>query len=190
MNFYNYYNENVVKYDLLNKFQYKTLNQMPKFCKIILNFGCKKSDLKQLGPTLLALELITSQKSLFTNSSTTNISLKIKKGSPSGCKVTLRKMAMYTFIHKIVNGIFPKLKQFQGFKSLTSRAEIKKTFSFSLKNNLLFLELEKHYQYFNRLPHLDVTMVTDANSFNELVFLLKSFKIPLIGAEKPEKGNY
>ena len=183
MNFYKYYNENVVKYDLLNKFQYKTLNQMPKFCKIILNFGCKKSDLKQLGPTLLALELITSQKSLFTNSSVANISLKIRKGSPAGCKVTLRKIAMYTFLNKIANDIFPKIKQFQGFKSLTSKAKIRKTFSFSLRNNLLFSELEKHYQYFNRLPDLDITMVTNAKSFNELVFLLKSFKIPLIDAK-------
>jgi large subunit ribosomal protein L5 len=177
MNFYTYYNENVVKYDLLNKFRYKTLNEMPKFCKIILNFGCKKSELKQLGPTLLALELITSQKSLFTNSNTANLSLKIKKGSPAGCKVTLRKVAMYTFLGKMIDDIFPKLKPFQGFKILTSKTH--KTFSFSLKNNLLFSELETHYQYFNRLPHLDIAMVTNAKSFNELIFLLKSFKIPL-----------
>lgn len=180
MNFYRYYNENVVKYDLLNKFQYKSLNEMPKFHKIILNFGNKKSDLKQLGPTLLALELITSQRSLLTTSNTVNLSLKIKKGSPTGCKITLRKMTMYTFLNKVVNKIFPKLKPFQGFKILTSEAKLQRTFSFSLRNNLLFPELEKHYQYFNRLPHLDVTIVTNAKSVRELVFLLKSFKIPLL----------
>ena len=180
MNFYRYYNENVVKYDLLNKFQYKSLNEMPKFHKIILNFGSKKSDLKHLGPTLLALELITSQRSLLTTSNTVNLSLKIKKGSPTGCKITLRKMTMYTFLNKVVNKIFPKLKPFQGFKILTSETKLQKTFSFNLRNNLLFPELEKHYQYFNRLPHLDITIVTNAKSVRELIFLLKSFKIPLL----------
>lgn len=180
MNFYRYYNENVVKYDLLNKFQYKSLNEMPNFCKIILNFGSKKSELKQLGPTLLALELITSQRSLFTNSNRINLSLKIKKGSPTGCKITLRKRAIYAFLNKIVNEIFPKLKPFQGFKILTLETKSQKTFSFSLRNNLLFPELEKHYQYFNRLPYLDITIVTTAKSTKELVFLLKSFKIPLL----------
>lgn len=178
MNFYEYYYENIVKYDLLNKFQYKNVNLIPRFKKIVLNFGCKKSELRFLGPTLMALELITSQKSMFTSSNVSNISLKIKKGNPVGCKVTLRKKLMYTFLVKLINEIFPKLKQFDGFKHSNVRSSVK-TVSFKLKNNLIFSELENHYQYFNKLPYLNITIITNANSFNELLFLLKSLKLPM-----------
>lgn len=176
MNFYEYYYENIVKYDLLNKFQYKNVNQIPEFNKIILNFGCKKSDLKLLGPTLIALELITSQKGMLTNSNVPNVSLKIKKGNPVGCKITIRRISMYTFLVKLINEIFPKLKQFYGFKLSNSNI---KTISFKLKNNLIFSELENHYQYFNKLPHLNITISTSSNDFNELFFLLKSLKFPI-----------
>jgi large subunit ribosomal protein L5 len=178
MNFYEYYYENIVKYDLLNKFQYKDVNQIPRFNKIILNFGCKKSELRFLGPTLMALELITSQKSILTSSNVSNISLKIKKGSPVGCKVTLRKTLMYMFLVKLINAVFPKLKQFYGFRCSNIRSSVK-TISFKLKNNLVFSELENHYQYFNKLPYLNITIITNTSSFNELLFLLKSFKFPI-----------
>jgi large subunit ribosomal protein L5 len=178
MNFYEHYYENIVKYDLLNKFQYKNVNQVPRFNKITLNFGCKKFELKFLGPTLMALELITSQKSIFTSSSVSNISLKIKKGNPVGCKVTLKKTLMYTILIKLINEIFPKLKQFDGFKCSNVKSNVK-TISFKLKNNLIFSELENHYQYFNKLPYLNITITTNTNNFHELLFLLKSFKFPI-----------
>ena len=179
MNFLEYYYENIVKYDLLNKFQYKNISRIPKFKKIILNFGCKKSDLKLLMSSSMALELITSQKSTFTDSSIPDISLKIKKGNPVGCKLTLRKTLMFIFITRLVSEIFPKLKQFNGVQIKNRNSEIK-TISFKFKSSLIFSELENQYQYFNKLPGLNVTVVTNATEYEELYFLLKSFKFPII----------
>ena len=179
MNFLEYYYENIVKYDLLNKFQYKNINQIPKFKKVILNFGCKKSDLKILIFSLMALELITSQKATFTHSNISDINLKIKKGNPVGCKLTLRKTLMYIFLTRLVSLIFPKLKQFNGVKIKNRNSEIK-TISFKFKSSLVFPELENQYQYFNKLPGLNITVVTNATKLNEFWFLLKSFKFPII----------
>jgi large subunit ribosomal protein L5 len=83
-----------LKYELCNKFAYKNINEVPKLKKIILNFGCKTADLKHLSASLLALELITSQKGRITTTKSPNLLLKIKKGNPSGCKVTLKKTQM------------------------------------------------------------------------------------------------
>ena len=178
MNFYNNYNQNIVKYDLLNKFHYTNVNQLPKFEKIVLNFGSKKTELKLLGSTLMALELITSQKGKTTNSSIPNISLKIKKGNPVGCKVTLRRTSMYSFLTKLNNEVFPKIKEFDGFRLAKLSSDFK-TVSFKLTNCLFFPELESHYQYFNKLPSLDITIVSNVTKSQELYFLLKSFKFPI-----------
>jgi large subunit ribosomal protein L5 len=177
MNFFEYYYENIVKYDLLNKFQYKNVNQIPKFKKVILNFGCKKSDFKSLLCSLMALELITTQKAMFTYSSVPDVSFKVKKGNPVGCKITLRKTLMYVFFTRLVSEIFPKLKQFNGFKIKNINSEIK-TISFKFKSSLIFPELENQYQYFNKLPCLNITIITNVTKLDELCFLLKSFKFP------------
>ena len=87
----NYYYNNIVKYDLINKFYYKNIKQLPSILKIILNFNFKKQNIKNLMSSLIALELISSQKPIFTKSKISNITLKIRKGQPVGCKITLRK---------------------------------------------------------------------------------------------------
>jgi large subunit ribosomal protein L5 len=94
--FENYY-INIIKYDLVNKFYYKNHKKIPKLNKIILNFNCKNINFKLLISSIIALELITTQKSIITSSKKSNITLKIRKGNPIGCKVTLRKEKMYFF---------------------------------------------------------------------------------------------
>lgn len=81
-----------IKYDLINKFSYKNPTKLPKLTKIVLNFGSKTADLKQLSAGLLALELITSQKGKLTKTKKANILLTIRKGNPTGCKVSLVKL--------------------------------------------------------------------------------------------------
>jgi len=167
-----------VQYDLLNKFHYKSFKQIPELKKITLNFGYKKSNFKQLISGLLALEFISLKKSKLTTSSRINITLKIKKGNPTGCKVILRKNVMYIFYLKLITSIFPKIKQFQGVL-LQQTFETVNTISFKLKNPLLFPELENGYQFFKNLPPLDITVFTNSTSHNELFFLLKSLKFPI-----------
>lgn len=178
MHFLEYFHSKTLKYEFLNKFFYKNIKELPKLEKIILNFGGKSTDLKRLSLSILALELITSQKGKLTNAKKANILLKIRKGNPVGCKITLRKKRMFNFLEKTLVDIIPKIKNFNG---LTVSRKIKKNvFSYELHDTLNFQELEEHYYLFNNLPNLDITFITKTNTKKELLFILKSFQLPLI----------
>ena len=86
----NYYRK-IIKYDFINKFYYVNVNEIPSIKKIILNFGCKNIEIKNISGCLLSLELITKKKGSLTRAKRSNILLKIRKGQPSGCVVVLKK---------------------------------------------------------------------------------------------------
>ena len=85
-----YYNK-FIKYDLILKFNYKNIKKIPKIKSIILNFGCKTSDLKKLSLSFLILQLITKKQCKLNFSKKSNIFLKIRKGQPVGCQIILKK---------------------------------------------------------------------------------------------------
>ena len=172
MVFFNNYLENVLNYDLLNKFSYESVKNIPKIKKIYLSFNCKNSSLKYLSSSLIALELISLQKSIFTYLKTSNILFKIKKGSPVGCTVILRKKTMLLFLSEFLVFIFPKLLNIP--KQI--RIKNKKNFSFKITSPLVFNELEKRYQFFNKLTGLNITIVTSSKNKKELAVLLTSVK--------------
>lgn len=176
MTFLTNYYKNIVKYDLLNKFIYKTPYNIPKIQKIILNFNYKKQNLKILITSLLALELISSQKSMILKSKISNITVKLRKGNPIGCKLTLRNYRIPTFLAKLIQNIYIKSKiitLFQNNKFLNT------TISFQLKNILIFPELEAHYQFFKNISCLNITIVSTPTTTKEFFFLLKNYKIPI-----------
>lgn len=176
MNLLQYYYKTIIKYDLINKFHYTKTDEIPKLKKIILNFGCKQNELKNLAASMLALELITTKQGIITKSRKPNILLKIRKGNPIGCLVILKKEKMYTFFLKLLNDIFPALRDFNGLftkKNFNS-------FSFTLTQLITFSELENQFYLFSKLPPLNITFVTNTKTKKELVYLLKSFKLPLI----------
>ena len=169
MNILKHYNENIVKYDLINKFNYKTLTKIPKLKFITLSFKLKRCDVKSLVSSLAALQLITCQKGVLTTSKISNISLKIRQGQPVGCKITLRKSKMNLFLIQLVNKNF-RQQIFTPQKSCN-------LFSVKLGNVLIFNELEQNYQFFNNLSNLNINIATTECTFNEFVFLLKSYKL-------------
>lgn len=176
MNFLEHFYLKTLKSDLNNKFLYKNTKELPKLKKIILNFGCKPNNLKQLSASLLALELITHQKSKITKTKYSNIFLKIRKGNPTGCKVTLRKNKLFNFLAKILIEIFPKEKNFNGF---TLSKKIKKNvFSYNIHNTFSFGQLENHYYLFNNLPKLNITIIANTKTKKELLFIFSSLKLP------------
>jgi len=168
----------IIKPDFISKFNYKNIYSIPKITKIILNFGIKEVNFKVLLSLITALELISSQKAILTQSSTSNISLKIRKGAPVGCKVTLRKAAMYSFFYKLILIILPSIKQFDGFNFKPQTTEFR-AFSFKLADILNFYEIESQYELFKSTPQLDLSIVTDCNNKSELRFLLTSFRFPI-----------
>ena len=174
MHFLEYYYINIIKYDLINRYNYKNIKDIPKLKKIILNFGCKTSELKKLSASLLFLQLITTKKGKLTVSKQSNIVLKIRKGNPVGCKVLLVKTAMYKFLFKLLIEILPRLKN----KILLKKTSYKNTLTYNFENIMIFKELEKNYLVFSLLKNLQVTFVTNATTNEELFFLLNSFKFP------------
>nr|YP_010133814.1 ribosomal protein L5 [Fistulifera saprophila]QWM93304.1 ribosomal protein L5 [Fistulifera saprophila] len=176
MNFIEKFYSKTLKYDLINKFLYKNTKTIPQIEKIILNFGCKTSDLKALSTSALALELITNQKGTLTLTKHNNVLLKIRKGHPVGCKVTLRKKKSFAFLTKMLIDIFPKLKNFEGLK--TSKKMKENIFSYELADTFSFQELEENYYLFNNLRNLHVTIVTTSKKKEELQFIFNSLKIP------------
>ena len=171
----NYYKQ-VIKYDLINKFFYSQLKDIPELKKIILNFGCKSFEIKNIASSLLSLELITTKQGTITKSKRANLLLKIRKGYPVGCIVVLTKSKMYQFFFKLLTEVFPNLKDFKG---ITVSKNLKhKSFSLTLFDLINFKELEKQFYLFTNLPPLNIILVTNTKTRKELMYLLNSFKMP------------
>jgi large subunit ribosomal protein L5 len=171
-----FYNK-TLKYELINKFNFNNTKRLPNIKTIVLNFGCKTADIKQLASCLLALELISNQKGKITKTKYSKIIFKIRKGNPTGCKITFNKFNKFQFLELLTTEIFPKLKNFYGLNSKTIK---KNNFSYELKNTFSFSELEKNYYLFNNLPKLDISIITlnSSEKNKELIFLLKSHQLP------------
>ena len=169
MNFLNKYSKNVVKYDFINKFNYNLSKAIPKLKSIVLTFNIKNSNLQTLYSALSALEFIIYQKPTLIFSKTSNISIKLRKGQPVGCKVTLRKSKLTHFLFILVNKV--KLKR------LKAKAKTKVFFSCRISNILIFNQLEKNYKFFKHLSDLNVNISTTNCNNDEVLFLLKSHKL-------------
>lgn len=113
MAFFGLYLKKIVNYDLMNTFSYKNLTSIPKFKKIILNFGIPNLKLKYFLSSLLALEFLTNKKGKITKAKHLNIFFKIKKGDPVGCKIILKKSTIHSFYLKLGTAIFSNIKQSQ-----------------------------------------------------------------------------
>lgn len=169
-----FYNQ-TLKYELINKFKYSNIKNLPKIKKVILNFSCKTADIRQLASSLLAIELITSQQGKLTKTNYPQILFKIRKGNPTGCKVILRKFNMLNYMSKILIEIVPRIKNFNGFQ--LNKNSQKNTFSYQLTENFSFSELENNYSLFKNLSKLNVTIITNSSDKIELLYLLKTYQL-------------
>lgn len=178
MHFLKYYNKTIVQYDLINKFTYKNLKNLPKLKFIVVQVCFKKYELKKLITSLAALELITNKKGIIIKSKTTNISLKVRKGYPIGCKVILTHIKMYQFLEKLINNFIITLSS----NVLISAKTSYNLFSFKIKSILTFIELEKNYRFFNRLNNmsLNISIGTNTLDYEQFIFLLRSYKITIL----------
>lgn len=180
MQIFNYYYNNVIKYDFINKFYYKNYKQIPKIIKIILSFNCKNLNIKQLISSLVALELISSKRGLILVSKKSNILLKIRKGNPVACKVTLQKIDMNLFVFRLISEIFPNIKLFESFSINPVENSPSNSFLFVLKKTLFIPELQKNYSFFKLISNLKIDILTNSVFLYELIFILNSYKFPLI----------
>jgi large subunit ribosomal protein L5 len=180
MQIFKYFYNNVIKFDLVNKFYYKNYLQIPKIIKLILNFNCKNLNFKKLISSLIALELISMKKGLILTSKKVDLSLKLRKGSPVGCKIVLKKIDMNLFFFRLISDILPNIKLFEGFFIKNFNQHNSSSFLFIINKTLFIYELEKYYFFFKDLPNLEINIITNTSSLYELIYLLNSYKFPLI----------
>ena len=166
MFFFEKYYNNIIKNDLLTKFNYKNVKTIPKLKKIILIFGFNTVDFKKISIALLALKLITKKQSKIVSAKKPNILLKIRKGEPVGCKVILTKKFMFLFLSNLLFKILPL-----NFKYRILLKECNVNFlTFNIKNILIFKTLEQNYILFNRIENLHLTVVTASSKNKEEFF--------------------
>ena len=169
MNFLQNYDENVVNYDLINKFSYKHFKHVPKLSYIVLSINLKKTDINSLLASFVAAEVLTLQKSFLNVSKTSNISFNLIKGHPIGCKVNLRKKKKEQFLHLVTNNI--------PAKSFVHVDCNKNLFLLKVDNLLIFKKLEINYKFFKNLSGFNINIILTNCNLNETFFLLKSCKL-------------
>lgn len=159
-----------VKYNLINKFIFSKQKTIPKLKKISLNFNSKTADIKKLLSGLLAFELVINQKGNIIITKNNNISIKIRKGNPVSCKLAIKKQNLLKFYSFILFNILinHKIKINIGIK--------KNAISYTINDSVKILKLKKYYYFFNTIPKLNITIITNTKNSKEIKFFFKLFK--------------
>lgn len=170
-----YYKETIVR-ELMERFQFKSVMQVPKITKITLNMGVGEAigDKKILDNAVGDMEKISGQKAVVTRARKSNAGFKIREGWPIGCKVTLRREQMYEFLDRLINVAIPRIRDFRGLngKSFDGRGN----YSMGVKEQIIFPEID--YDKIDALRGLDITISTTAKTDEEGRALLEAFKFP------------
>ena len=178
------YDSNIVP-NLMKKFNYKSMMEVPRIQKITLNMGIgdAKNNAKALESAINELTLIAGQKAVVTHAKKDVSNFKIRKGFPVGCTVNIRGNRMYEFFERLNSIALPRTRDFTGlsFKSFDRRGN----YNFGIKEQIVFTEID--YDKIDTIRGLDVAISTTAKNDNEAYVLLKEFGFPL--REKPVKKN-
>jgi large subunit ribosomal protein L5 len=173
-----FYRENVVK-DLTQQFGYKSVMQVPRIDKIVLNMGVGEAiaDKKIMDNAVADMTKIAGQKPLVTKARTSVAQFKIRQGYPIGCKVTLRGARMYEFLDRLVNVAMPRIRDFRG---ISGRAfDGRGNYNMGVKEQIIFPEIE--YDKIDAIRGMNITIATTARSDAEAKALLAAFKFPFRG---------
>ena len=161
---------------LMKKFGYKSIMQVPKLDKIVINIGLgdTKENPKALDNAIADLESITGQKPIITKAKKSIAAFKLREGANIGCKVTLRKEKMYDFAYKLFNVALPRVRDFRGLsnKSFDGRGN----YSLGIKEQLIFPEIE--YDKVDKIRGMDIIFVTTAKTDEEARELLALLGMP------------
>ncbi len=169
------YNNKVVP-ALMKKFEYKSIMQVPKLDKVVINIGLGdlKENPKALENAMKDLTQITGQKPVITKAKKSIAAFKLREGANIGCKVTLRSDKMYDFVYKLFNVALPRVRDFRGVSahSFDGRGN----YSMGIKEQLIFPEIE--YDKVDKLRGMDIVFATTATTDEEARELLKLLGMP------------
>lgn len=169
------YHETIVR-ELIKKFGYKTVMQVPRITKITLNMGVGEAvnDKKLVDNAVGDLTKIAGQKPAITRTRKAIANFKIRENMPIGCMVTLRGERMYDFLDRLVTIAFPRVRDFRG---VSGRAfDGRGNYNIGLREQIIFPEIE--YDKIDAVRGLNISITTTAKTDEEAKALLAGFRFP------------
>ncbi|MEH7386623.1 50S ribosomal protein L5 [Bacillus sp. JJ1521] len=161
---------------LVSKFNYKSVMQVPKVDKIVINMGVGDAvqNSKVLDNAVEELAALSGQKPVVTKAKNSIAGFRLREGMPIGAKVTLRGERMYEFLDKLVSISLPRVRDFRGVskKSFDGRGN----YTLGVKEQLIFPEID--YDKVSKVRGMDIVIVTTANTDEEARELLTAFGMP------------
>ena len=161
---------------LMSKFEYKSVMQVPKVDKIVINMGVGDAvqNSKALDVAVEELTTITGQKPVVTKAKKSIAGFRLREGQAIGAKVTLRGERMYEFLDKLISIALPRVRDFRGVskKAFDGRGN----YTLGVKEQLIFPEID--YDKVSKVRGMDIVIVTTANSDEEARELLTQFGMP------------
>lgn len=175
------YNEEILP-ALKAEFNYKTVMQVPRLEKIVLNQGVGKatSDRKLIDSAINEMTTIAGQKAISTISRKDISNFKLRRKMPIGVKVTLRREQMYEFLERLICVALPRIRDFNG---VGGKLDGRGNYTLGITEQIIFPEID--IDKINHILGMDITFVTSANTDEEAYALLKAFGIPF----KTDKKN-
>jgi len=161
---------------LLKKFEYKSVMQIPKLDKIVINVGAgdSKENSKVIDNVIAEISAISGQKAIPTYARKSVANFKLRQGMKIGVKVTLRGEKMYEFMDRLFNFSLPRVRDFKGINP--NAFDGRGNYSLGLKEQLIFPEIE--YDKVEKIRGMDIAFVTTANTDEEARELLKLLGAP------------
>lgn len=167
---------NEISAELVKKFNYSSVMEVPKIEKIVVNMGIGDAvqNSKVLDSAVEELQAITGQKPLVTKAKKSIATFRLREGMPIGAKVTLRGEQMYEFFDKLVSVSLPRVRDFRGVskKSFDGRGN----YTLGVKEQLIFPEID--YDKVSKVRGMDIVIVTTAKTDEEARELLTQFGMP------------
>jgi len=161
---------------LISEFGYKSVMEVPKIDKIVINMGVGEAsqDKKKINGALDDMARITGQKPVITKAKKSIAAFKLRDGMTVGCKVTLRKDRMFEFLDRLINIALPRVRDFRGVsdKSFDGHGN----YALGLKEQIVFQEID--YDQVDQIRGMDIVICTTAKSDAEAKALLKAFNMP------------
>lgn len=161
--------------NMIKKFEYKNVMEVPKLEKIVINMGVgeAKDNAKLLESAVKDLEKIAGQKAVLTKAKNSVANFKIREGMAIGCKVTLRGNKMYEFVDRLINLALPRVRDFRGVNP--NAFDGRGNYALGIKEQIIFPEIE--YDKIDKVRGMDVIFVTTAKTDEEARELLTQFNM-------------
>lgn len=161
---------------LMKKFNYKSVMEIPKLDKVVINVGAGEaiSNSKVIDAIMNDLMQITGQKPIICRAKKSVANFKLREGMPIGVKVTLRRENMYEFVDKLFNVAFPRVRDFRGINP--NSFDGKGNYSTGIKEQHIFPEIE--YDKIDKVRGMDINFITTAKTDEEAKELLEMLGAP------------